>query len=307
MKITNPYGPNTTILLPGGCNAKCSFCFWDRHEGRIKAPNDYESRVVANLITLPKDFSTLSISGGEPTVSPRFVSVMDALRKFKPISNFGRVVLTTNGAKLGERLGDIKGVVDHINISRHTIGTEQNYDVFKTRSVPSDVELGELIERIHSETSCDVTFNCVVPQSVSSWFCFDFIDYAKGLSADAVSFRKEASDVSPTGAEEFFRARYGVDNEANCPVCRGASQTVDGFDVRWKGTVGEPSLDTGGCYEAVIHPDGVMYTDWGMKQVLDTSQLISNMPETSEWPPSLTQRDYYPRASFGGCGSRSGC
>lgn len=38
MRITNPYGPNTTVLLPGTCNAKCVFCFWDRKEGLIKPP-----------------------------------------------------------------------------------------------------------------------------------------------------------------------------------------------------------------------------------------------------------------------------
>lgn len=30
MKLTNKYGPNVTVLLPGTCNARCDFCFWNR-------------------------------------------------------------------------------------------------------------------------------------------------------------------------------------------------------------------------------------------------------------------------------------
>jgi hypothetical protein len=104
-------------------------------------------------------------------------------------------------------------------------------------------------------------------------FCQKFIEYAKSLGADAVSFRKVASNVEPTRAEKFFAKHYGVDSETQCPVCRGMNQIVDGYDVRWKGTVNEPSLDTNGIYEVIIHPDGNGYVDWGMTKPVSTEML----------------------------------
>ena len=277
MNITNKYGPNTTILLPGSCNAHCEFCFWNRKEAKIKPPADYFDSVFSALLFLPDDFKCLSISGGEPTLSPFFGQFLARLGAFRRRRPFDRVVLTTHGGNLAPFLFAVGSVVDHINISRHGIGDAANYEIFGTENIPSDDELRALITDIHCVTNCDVTLNCVIPDDSRDRthavrdFCSRFIKYAKDLGADAVSFRKEASTVAPTKAERAFRNRYGVVNETKCPVCRGMNQDVNGFDVRWKGTVHEPSIETGGVYEAVIHPDGKVYTDWGMKVPLDLS------------------------------------
>lgn len=267
-QVTNIYGPNTTVLLPGKCNAKCDFCFWDRNEGSIRPELDtYLNKVFNNLSKLPKTFSTLSISGGEPTLSPYFRDFLVELLPFiKTRRKFDKIVLTTNGTKLLYHINNIKEVVNHINISRHGLNSEENYKIFKTTSIPSDEELSKVIEIYHNTTNLDITLNCVINDNTTIKFIYDFIDYAKKLKADAVSFRKEASDVTPTQAELYFRERYGVLAESKCIVCRGMNQNVNGFDVRWKGTVNEPSLETKGIYEAVIHPDGNCYSDWNMKE-----------------------------------------
>jgi MoaA/NifB/PqqE/SkfB family radical SAM enzyme len=273
MKITNPYGPNTTILVPGTCNAHCGFCFWNREEGKIKPPGNYIEKVFDSLEKLPPEFATLSLSGGEPTISPWLPRILTRLGTFRRKNpRFQRVVLTTHGGNLSKHLSAIGCVVDHINISRHKIGTEENRKVFGTKHIPSDEELRELIAEVHELTDCDVTLNCVVPPKVTIKFCHDFIHYARYLGADAVSFRKEASTVAPTAAEKAFVKRYGILDESKCPVCRGLVQLIDGFDVRWKGSVQEPSIETGGVYEAIIHPDGNIYSDWGMKHPINLDE-----------------------------------
>jgi MoaA/NifB/PqqE/SkfB family radical SAM enzyme len=265
MNITNKYGPNTTILLPGSCNADCSFCFWNKSWADIDVPDDYIQKVENVLNRLPSDFSVLSVSGGEPTLSPWFGKVMGMLSKLRRHRHFDRLVLTTHGGNLLPHITAIGCVFEHINISRHAIGTEANQEIFKTKKIPTDDELKKIIKRIHSETSCDVTLNCVIPPDVSTSFCEEFIKYARDvLGADAVSFRKVASDATATDAEHAFAAVHGVTSETKCPVCRGMEQNVNGYTVRWKGSVNEPSIDTGGVYEAIIHPDGNAYTDWGM-------------------------------------------
>jgi len=265
--------PNLTILLPGGCNASCDFCFWNKQEGKILAPTNYIDKVFATIAVLPKNFSALSISGGEPTLSPwfgRFLSRLGVYRRAASC-NIGRVVLTTNGVALDKHLGAVGCVVEHINISRHGISDEQNAALFGTNSIPTDAQLAKLIARIHAETSCDVTLNCVIEENCRSNFCKAFIEYAKELGADAVSFRKVASTVDPTPAEKKFVKKWGIASKSDCPVCRGLTQVVDGFDVRWKGSVVEPSITSKGIYEGVIHPDGNLYADWGMKLLIQTN------------------------------------
>lgn len=293
MKITNPYGPNTTLLLPGNCNAACEFCFWNREGAKIRPPADYLDRVFASLADLPDAFRVLSISGGEPTLSPWFGRVLARLGQYRRSHKLDRVVLTTHGGNLAPFITAVGCVVDHVNISRHAVGTVANQGVFRTDKIPTDEELRDIILRLHSETACDVTLNCVVQPNVSIAFCDRFIDYAKDLGADAVSFRKVASDATPTATETIFRGRYGVKSETKCPVCRGMEQEVNGFPVRWKGSVAEPSVQTGGIYEVVFHPDGNMYADWGME-----------IPLT--FAPKPKARQVAPRRSGGGCGS-SGC
>jgi MoaA/NifB/PqqE/SkfB family radical SAM enzyme len=263
MKFTNPYGPNTTVLLPGSCNAKCDFCFWDRKSAKIKPPEDYLDKVFSILNNLPSQCRTLSISGGEPTLSPWLPKFLARLSVWRRSHHLDRVVLTTHGGNLLSTIGSVASVVDHINISRHAITDEDNWTIFKTDKIPDSRTLSLLISRVHDLGTCDVTLNCVVPPDVTSKFCKDYIKFAKDVGADAVSFRKVASDVTPTKAERKFAEKYGVGSETKCPVCRGMEQTVKGFPVRWKGSVEEPSLETKGIYEVVIHPDGLAYSDWG--------------------------------------------
>ena len=269
LKLTNPYGPNTTVLLPGSCNASCDFCFWDRDSSKIRPPEDYFERVFNGLAELhAHGFRTLSISGGEPTLSPYFRKFLSLLGPYRRKYPLDRVVLTTHGGNLLTNLTAVGCVVDHINISRHAVGTEANYKAFGTKFIPSDEQLQDLIQEVHNQDICDVTLNCVVPEDVTRKFCQSFLQYAQDLGADAVSFRKVASTPDPTKAEKWFRKHYGITGETHCPVCRGMEQQVDDFTVRWKGSVAEPSLTTKGVYEAVLHPDGKTYVDWGRKKLL---------------------------------------
>jgi len=294
MNITNPYGANTTVLLAGSCNASCDFCFWNKENAKIKAGRGYLDSVFSHLEKLPDSFKVLSVSGGEPTLSPMFGKFLARLGVHRRSHDLDRVVLTTHGGNLKPFITAIGCVIDHVNISRHGIGTADNVSIFGTDKIPTDDELRDLILRIHSETAMDVTLNCVVKPDVSVEFCNDFIEYAKDLGADAVSFRKVASDVSPTNAESAFVSKHGIASKADCPVCRGLVQDVDGFEVRWKGSVDEPSLMTNGIYELVIHPDGKLYRDWGM-----TSEVSIQKPVAPKVPvPSRASMSRY----NGGCG-----
>ena len=281
--INRPYNknPNFTILTPGACNAKCGFCFWNHEQGKLKpAMGTYRLKLKHNLTALPSMYRNISISGGEPTLSPYLPSILAIVASVSNNSGkFNRVVLTTNGVGLIEKEHDdpwfsmLICTIKHLNISRHHFDDVENFKIFKTSSVPTTKQLADIILKVQQAnmlfgTTVDVTLNCVIDDSTTEDFCYQFIEFAQTVGAHAVSFRKQASTVDPTPVEKAFMDVLGKGEFNNCPVCRGRQHTIDGYPIRWKGSVNEPSLALGKVYEAIMHANGDVYADWGMKEKL---------------------------------------
>ena len=302
---------------------------------------------INTLKDLPPQFQVLSISGGEPTLSPVLLKFLLELNRLRRTRKFQRVVLTTNGAMFADNIDEVKlriilSAVDHINISRHAVDDEQNYEIFRTRSVPSTEQLAHAIRTIRDmgNGAVDVTLNCVHDEDVSTKFCRQFVKYAKDVGANAVSFRKTAGvspiqsiktstallkyhkkegHVAPCKAELKFVEKYGKGRQSKCPVCRGRDMDVDGFPVRWKGSATEPSIVTGGIYELVINSDGLVYADWDRRVPVNMNSLnawlntraMAGIGIKVNGPgggggSGRTVRVYQSKGSGGGCGS-GGC
>ena len=134
-KLVSPT-PNLSLMLPGWCNAKCEFCFWERAQLANKFPQkEYATKVADFLDRLPESFRQISVTGGEPTISPVFDDVISVIASRK--NKFNKMVLTTNGINLDQKASIISGVVDHINISRHHYDDELNNKIFKTNTSKS--------------------------------------------------------------------------------------------------------------------------------------------------------------------------
>jgi organic radical activating enzyme len=77
----NGHKPNFTVMLPGACNAKCGFCFWNHKDGQIKPPTDYMEKLADVVSKLsPETFPAVSLTGGEPTLSKYLKPVFGLLR-----------------------------------------------------------------------------------------------------------------------------------------------------------------------------------------------------------------------------------
>ncbi len=311
--------PNFTILVPGGCNAKCDFCFWNADFGRIRPPADYLNKLRHVLLNLPNSFSTVSVSGGEPSVSKMLIPVLQVIEEVRRTRQYDRVVLTSNGSNMPvlESIA-AEGLIEHLNISRHHINDEKNEAIFKTKAVPTTKMLEEFIWRIHKTSAIDVCMNAVVttvlsavvPDGSKEISAASLIFYAEFTGFDAISLRKVASDVTPTPAETVYRNAHGVLHETKCPVCRGMVQKVGGFEVRWKGSVAEPSIVSGKTYELVFHPDGKTYADWGMKVPVAVPGMDIVQPVIKREREKIRYPYYVPPdtgrsgCGSGGCGSR---
>ena len=318
--------PNLSIMLPGACNAKCEFCFWNRDQQANKFPMmDFADRLAKILDALPHQFSQVSVTGGEPTISPVLDEVMSVLRERK--QRFPKVVLTTNAVRLLKNKDVISGVVDHINISRHHYNDIENEKIFKTKGVPNEGNLDGIISAIHR---ADICFNCVVPPDVSLNFCEAYIEWARHYkNIAAINFRVYHNSMEDCPAQRKMEKMYGTTDVSTCPVCKVMRMRVRGMQVNWKYSVLEPTQHWDGLYELVMQPDGRLTADWaGTLEVnpeeIEGGNVAKSNRELAEELIELAKRlldadipkekgkatkskvTHYVESSGGGCHSPSG-
>jgi len=301
--------PNFSIVVPGGCNAHCDFCFWNK----TKINENYFPSLNETMNNLPSQFYQLSITGGEPTISPYFEQIIEMIDTDK----FKHTVLTTNGAKLLEHVKTISGKIKHVNISRHHWDDKINESIFKTNTVPNKNEIRKIINELHKE-GIDVTLSVVLTEHFKSKKDTDkFIDFAKFCGADSVFFRKQhGPDIDKTDFEKQYESHEYV-YKSNCPVCRTYTQIIKGIPVSWKSSKEEPSNDMGYIYEVIFNENGKLTSDWESKNILDPKKIKN--PESklmlegcgSYEPVGCGSYDWTPRKKKepSGCGSyqQTGC
>jgi MoaA/NifB/PqqE/SkfB family radical SAM enzyme len=277
-KIINKEDLNFTVILPGGCNANCSFCI---NSYPSKAKKDYLQNLKNSIEDLPDIFKNCTISGGEPTISPQFEKVLEILTNS---NKFDKIVLNTNGTNLENCLEIISKHIDCLNISRHGCSYEKNVDIFKTKKIPDDTDINQSIEFLHKK-GIPTTLNMVYNNSdfkITKKFIIDYIQYAKKLNADYITFRYDHSlnFAEKTYAEEFFDDYENI-VESSCPVCYGVRKFINGMNVHFKSSFLEPSMETDEIFEIICHPDGKNYADWNAKIPIqfNTSDINMNTNE----------------------------
>lgn len=251
--------PNFTIVTSGGCNSFCSFC---TDPFKRKASPDYLRNLENVLFSkLPDQYRSVSISGGEPTLSPDFGSILGLIK----LSNrFDKVVLTTNGTKLKELLPLVIRGVNHVNISRHAIGYDANTEVFGTHDIISDDDL-TYVAGVLNKHGIDVNLNHVYSETkiLDVAYVHDFVEYAKSVGATSVSFRYDQNNntLSETYLEKLFDSWLPVKVGA-CSVCRNHTILISGMPVVFKASYSEPSAAIDDVYELIYHINGKLTTDW---------------------------------------------
>jgi organic radical activating enzyme len=273
--------PNFTIITPGGCNAFCSFC---TDPFKRKASPDYLANLVNVLASgLPDHFRQVSISGGEPTLSPLLKAILDLLHMS---NHFDKVVLTTNGARLKECVPLLKGRIHHLNVSRHAIGEEANAQVFGTSDIISDKDLKAVAFELN-KAGIDVNFNFVYDKNsqLTVDFVLRYLAYARECGASSVSFRYDQNENSlePTYLEKLFSDWTAV-HQGGCPVCRNHTLLIGGFPVVFKASFAEPSRAIADVYELIYHIDGRLCTDWEATQELTPNDAKSYVADFAREP-----------------------
>ena len=272
--------PNFSIIMPGGCNAKCAFCF---NHGKTKADECTPIHFILNLWdllrALPKQFYQISITGNEPMLSSQIGDVMEVCSRMK--FKFTNILLTTNGSKMLDNPQMVINGVHHINVSRHHYDEAENKRIFGGSYNVTDEELAEIVD-VYSKNGVDVSLNCVINNDTTEDFINAYIDFAKRIGVFAVRFRKENGEIEPTPVENVFAEKYPILWHGACPVCRTDLRIIRGQNVYWKSSVLEPSDHiTDKVYELVYDTDGKVYLDWNRQKPFDSIAEESgrgNMP-----------------------------
>lgn len=297
--------PNFSIILPGGCNARCKFCFWRQRSG-----GDFLAGLARALRILPDNFRTVSITGGEPTLSRSFSATLAVIRTNG--RSWERIVLTTNGAALLTQADAIAQVCTHVNVSRHGVTDRANRRVFGTESVPSREELRLVIARLSTHgvpTTLSRVLDSVRPETRDS--IEKYVAFAKRMGAASVHLRKRNGDLAPHPVEAEFAHLHGWNS--SCPACSNRVQFIGGMAVTWKRGLLETA--DAGRHEAILQSDGRLTWDWAGRVPFapprpSSAKRLAVMQDSPRM--SADAWDYFRNGcGFGpqvGCGSsRGGC
>src|SRR6266545_766184 len=89
------------------CNLECPICIVDNHDSKHMTPETF-AKIVDGLVEAEGSCESLALSGGEPTSHPQILELLQIANR----PEIGRVVLITNGIRLGKDRAFAKAVKD---------------------------------------------------------------------------------------------------------------------------------------------------------------------------------------------------
>lgn len=256
---------HATIILPGGCNAHCFFCY--DISANVNNPNYIEdlSRVIDKI---PVEARKFAVTGMETTISPYFKDLLSLAEQYREIGRFDFNFLNTNGFMLEKYADRIGKSFDSINISRHAALDEDNYKIFDTNTVPNIEKLKFLINEMNLDSG--VNINTVVTDDMSNYEVmkkiFEMIEVCKYIGAQSLTIRFEATDMlrkEPLIPElnQYETLQYNAN-----PGCRFWLKKINGLYVVLKHVTKEPTSYSDWNYGYIIQRNLEVTKDWAGKK-----------------------------------------
>lgn len=162
------------ISILDTCNYACSYCMPDNPEfQKIQTSLNADEifNIVKNLV--PKGLEHVRITGGEPTLHPKLVQIVQAVKA----AGASRIGMTTNGEKLFPLLKHLSQAgLDNLNFSLDSLN-EEKFSKITKRGNLSNV-LKAILEAKHTY-KMEVKINTVLMKGVNDDEVLDFIHFAK--------------------------------------------------------------------------------------------------------------------------------
>lgn len=205
---------NFSIFIDDVCNANCKFCVAQlRYEHRslvfkkgcIKNKKEYLRRLEEILKIVRPLNPSVSITGGEPTISPILTDVLKLVDKY----NFRKRTITTNGSGLfnlqdGDTILNnlIKYNWNHLNISRTSYDDELNKKIMRYDLEKEYCSMNDLKKIL------DVVNKSKLEHRISCLLLKESVNSVKEI-------KKYVDELSKIGANNFiFRELMDYDHKA---------------------------------------------------------------------------------------------
>lgn len=195
---------NLSIFTDEYCNANCKFCVAQlRYEnkgmmykkGKICSDDEYFKRLEWVLDYLRPLNPSISITGGEPTKSPRLIPILKLIEKY----GYRKRTLTTNGSGLFDVVNGktiIQHIVDnhfqHLNISKAHYNDDINQKIMQFENgycSNQDIEKIAIFSRANNlrpRMSCLLLKDGISTKEM----VIDYLNFYQKLGIDNVIFRE---------------------------------------------------------------------------------------------------------------------
>jgi sulfatase maturation enzyme AslB (radical SAM superfamily) len=266
------------LVIPGACNANCSFCY-NKHGNQVeKATISLKQNWLDNfLIALEqvvakigkKQPISIDITGNEPTLDADFfIKVMHKLRGFSLKNNISRITCTTNGINIKKVAPYMNGIVNYVNISVHDYDQERRNKIFGSY-YPTDEDYKENVKIL-----LDNNINCsavsVIDGKIENFCNFrdNFIKWAEDIGFVSLRFRYNVYSNNSDNFLDYMNQTVSNDQfftiqKEDTPDSNWCQLTKsNGFMVFFlKGVIDTYEVSPG--IEFIIHDDGKAYADFG--------------------------------------------
>lgn len=294
---------NFTIFIDDYCNADCRFCIEQIKTentgriikcGKITDVDKYIDRLDKVLEAIRPYNPSVSVTGGEPLISPAFSGVMKLLKKYK----FRKTVITTNGTDILKHMGEIIDAgISHVNFSRPHYDEKIVQHIMRFReSMTSFEELKTAIAYLE-KNQVRTRFNCIIGKdgidSVEEMK--RYMDYIETLGCNHVVFREMMSfnEKASKNVEkrEYFSSNRILMNDLWKVIdadedfqpfnsVRGHYYYIEMYNYKNISMVSERAnlkclederiKNMSYIYEMVFHPNGNLCAEWDENQdILD--------------------------------------
>lgn len=300
---------NFSIFISDYCNADCKFCVAQlryANKGLMyqkeKLPDDQWLTRCREILEMIRPLNpSISITGGEPTMSKKLIPVLEMVNEL----GFRKRTITTNGSHLFDKVGN-KMVIDHLmdngwnhlNISRPAISDEAAKRLMRFNNEEgfcSNEMMRDIIDITnHSDMKHRISCLLLKEEVNSVEKMKEYLDTYIDMGANNFIFR-ELMDFDTT-AINLEKTQYCVDNKVklndiwakidNYPEFekylnilgyyyyveiykyRGATVSSEGANMVQQGL--EVKNHPNRVYEAVFHPNGNLCASWIDKErILD--------------------------------------
>lgn len=266
------------LVIPGGCNYNCPFCFNKLTKETSTNQRDnflrnFPDSLRKALAYIGSDRSvSLDVTGNEPTYDrDYFLAVLNKLEEFKP--KFNKFVLTTNGYQLESVRYEVARKFDIVNISVHHYDQYERANYFgcyeNELSFVDYSSINNFLKTYYNNQSSITTAVAVLYKELPETFVRfikQFSTYAKSNGFTNIRIRSNFYKN-----DDFF-TRYLNDNTFGGTVndvagLKSKTIRVNDIDITLLQGV-EKLVDHVIGVEAVIDDDGLPYLDYNKKYPL---------------------------------------